>query len=499
MAANQPRSTVSGEQPRPPSPTSTFYAHTSAPRVNTDATLHASIRAAHPTSTITIIPEFNSPFKLYAQATSNATITPLSPDSTLSWLLYFPPPRRLDGGAGVLATETFYEVYLLHYKSAEFLVYFADGRDGTSPYPQIRNQYVVSTASDAAGPLTTLVREAGQWLSALNEEIWVFDQGYWQKDAELYHNIMQSTWDNVILHEELKDDLISTVSRFFDSRDDYDRLGVPWKRGLIFYGPPGNGKTVSIKATMHTLYKRRAAVPSLYVKSLQSFAGPEYSISAIFGRARAEAPCYLVFEDLDSMVTDDVRSFFLNAVDGLAINEGVLMVGSTNHLERLDPGIAKRPSRFDRKYLFDDPDKELRTRYAEFWRKKVRDAGEGKGTEGVHDRKEKEGEVEFPKVLCEKIAGITDGFSFAYMQEAFVSALLVIATRQREGTDSRGDEVKMLGEQWELLDLEENEKASDGGNGDDGDDKDLDKYVLWREIKKQVETLRKEMDKKKGD
>lgn len=102
---------------------------------------------------------------------------------------------------------------------------------------------------------------------------------------------------------------------------------------------------------MHALYERKDAVPTLYVKSLSSFAGPEYSIDQIFTLARRTAPCYLVFEDLDSVVSDEVRSYFLNAVDGIAKNDGVFMVGSTNHLDRLDPGIAKRPSRFDRKQV----------------------------------------------------------------------------------------------------------------------------------------------------
>lgn len=70
--------------------------------------------------------------------------------------------------------------------------------------------------------------------------------------------------------------------------------------------------------------------------------GPEYSIKQIFSQARRYAPCYLVFEDLDSIVSDNVRSYFLNEVDGLKSNDGVFMVGSTNHLDRLDPGIAVR-------------------------------------------------------------------------------------------------------------------------------------------------------------
>lgn len=70
--------------------------------------------------------------------------------------------------------------------------------------------------------------------------------------------------------------------------------------------------------------------------------GPEYAIKTIFSKARQFAPCYLVFEDLDSLVSDSVRSYFLNEVDGLKENDGIFMIGSTNHLERLDPGISVR-------------------------------------------------------------------------------------------------------------------------------------------------------------
>ena len=52
---------------------------------------------------------------------------------------------------------------------------------------------------------------------------------------------------------------------------------------------------------MHSLYQRgvegdsRLAVPTLYVRTLSSYGGPEYSIQQIFAKARKEAPCYLVF------------------------------------------------------------------------------------------------------------------------------------------------------------------------------------------------------------
>ena len=61
------------------------------------------------------------------------------------------------------------------------------------------------------------------------------------------------------------------------------------------------------------------------------------------------APCLLIFEDLDSMIDDDNRSYFLNEVDGMDVNDGLLMIATTNHFDRLDPGLSNRPSRFDRK------------------------------------------------------------------------------------------------------------------------------------------------------
>ena len=72
-------------------------------------------------------------------------------------------------------------------------------------------------------------------------------------------------------------------------------------------------------------------------------------MAQVFGKARAEAPCVLILEDLDSLINDDNRSFFLNQLDGLESNDGLLVIGSTNHYDRLDPAITKRPSRFDRK------------------------------------------------------------------------------------------------------------------------------------------------------
>jgi ATP-dependent 26S proteasome regulatory subunit len=121
-------------------------------------------------------------------------------------------------------------------------------------------------------------------------------------------------------------------------------------------------------------------------------------------------------EDLDSLITDHNRSFFLNELDGFASNEGVVTIASTNHPERLGPAIMARPSRFDRKYHFGLPDEGERLAYLELWRARLDDA---------------------MRPSAETVAALakgTESFSFAYVKELMVAATVRWAERQEAGT-----------------------------------------------------------------
>ncbi|KAK0645444.1 P-loop containing nucleoside triphosphate hydrolase protein [Cercophora newfieldiana] len=450
--------------------TRAFFKNSTAKRVNTDALIASALTKQYPNLELVIVPSYGVDLLGFASS-GHASYTLLENDndslpSSLIWKTYMPPARRLDGNPGGLAQEVSFAKLMYKWKDFELILYMVDGRDGTQAWPNVRNSYLLTTDTHKA---EALIVAAGQWTNELHEEVWVWDGGYWQKSAELYHSVMKASWDAVILDKEMKDAIINDHLSFFDSRDAYEELKVPWKRGLIYYGPPGNGKTISIKAMMHTLYTQKDPIPTLYVRNFSSWAGPEAAISAIFSLARQTAPCYLIFEDLDSLVTDQVRSYFLNEIDGLKSNDGIFIVGSTNHLDRLDPGIAKRPSRFDRLYLFPDPDFKQRVAYCKFWQAKLAD-----------NKK-----IEFPDELCEAIADITHDFSFAYIQEAFVAALLVIASAGKDKRLFKG-------------------KAA-AGAGDEDDDEwvvtssskrdDLEDLELWVEIQRQVAILRESIGK----
>lgn len=238
-----------------------------------------------------------------------------------------------------------------------------------------------------------------EWGCQVRGEILVYQDGYFDKDQDLFHSIKTSTFENLILQASFKERIQNDFAQFFNSRDVYERYGIPWKRGAIFIGPPGNGKTHTLKALINQLGQ-----PCLYVRSFKSECGTEQgNMSEVFRRARM-SPCVVVLEDLDSMIDDDNRSFFLNEIDGFQPNTGVVVLATTNHPEKLDSSILDRPSRFDRKYYFQLPEKTERLAYIDKWNGAL------------------ETELRLSRDGVTAVAGQTEGFSFAYLKELLVAS-----------------------------------------------------------------------------
>ena len=251
-----------------------------------------------------------------------------------------------------------------------------------------------------------------QWNSQIREEVLVFEGGFWQKNRDLYASIQSATLENLVLAGTLKEDIHEDAQRFFESQAMYAEYNVPWKRGLLFIGPPGNGKTHMVKALVNSL-----GYPCLYIKSFKTRQNSDTdNMRLAFNRVRESAPCIVVIEDLDAFVDDENRSFFLNELDGFALNDGVLMIASTNHPERLDIAILERPSRFDRKYHFDSPERDERIAYLQLWNQKLRP------------------EMQLSKSDIDEIATCSANFSYAYLKELLLSASMVWVQQRTPGT-----------------------------------------------------------------
>ncbi len=277
---------------------------------------------------------------------------------------------------------------------------------------KVRYYWILADSKKVAKNFFTAVC---QWNSPIRNEVLVFENVYWSKNAKMFDSIKTANFDDLILGGTLKQDIQNDLTNFFASRETYETYGLPWRRGILLIGSPGNGKTHTVKAAINKMQKA-----CLYVRSFSAsdlLGNSEDNIQKVFQRARDSAPCILVLEDLDSLINGKNRSFFLNELDGFTSNQGILIVSTTNHPDQIDPAIINRPGRFDRKYYFELPALTERAAYIKLWNNdklkspmRLSDAG------------------------IDHIAELTDGFSFAYLKELFLSSMMRWRETEESGT-----------------------------------------------------------------
>lgn len=167
------------------------------------------------------------------------------------------------------------------------------------------------------------------------------------------HSVTRS---DVIMDDAVKLQIFRSIDEFFSQdRSFFQTYNVPYKRGILLYGSPGNGKTTLVKSIVGSIH-----APVSYWQ-ITEYTNSE-SIQEVFAAAMRMAPTVLVIEDIDSM-PESCRSFFLNTLDGATSKEGIFLIGTTNYPEKIDPALMNRAGRFDRAYEVKKPDESLRFAY----------------------------------------------------------------------------------------------------------------------------------------
>lgn len=250
-----------------------------------------------------------------------------------------------------------------------------------------------------------------------------FDAWVMQRDrGNLHIRVVESedipytrdhTWEDLFLPESIKSDVRQLVEGFLSSKDFYNSKKIPWKRGVLLYGPPGNGKTSIIRTIISNYnFKPVTIAPG----------ANDEMIREAFSYAEEQSPSLLYFEDLDSLLERVDISSFLNLIDGISARNGMLIMATANDIKKLKANVTSRPSRFDRKFEIPLPDFDMCLSYLKKWF----------GTT-ISSKK------------CKELADISfkNEFSYAYLKELYISSMFeAIAHNRKAPTENDIEKAK---------------------------------------------------------
>ena len=166
---------------------------------------------------------------------------------------------------------------------------------------------------------------------------------------------------------ELKEQLQSDVIDLLQNPGRAKELGLSIPNGLLFYGPPGCGKTFfaerfAEEIGCNYMYVLCSDVASPYIH------GGQEKIAALFEEARKKAPTILFLDEVEAMIMDRNKhnnvseqgevNEFLGQLNNCG-SEGVMVIAATNKPNLIDPA-ALRAGRLELKYYIPQPDKETR-------------------------------------------------------------------------------------------------------------------------------------------
>merc|ERR1712176_1504406 len=179
-------------------------------------------------------------------------------------------------------------------------------------------------------------------------------------------------WADIGGLEETKRELQEMVRYPIEHRHLFERFGMQASRGVLFYGPPGCGKTLMAKAIANECGANFISVKDPELLNMW-FGGSEANVRNLFEKARAASPCILFFDEMDSIArargagggggssetSDRVINQILSEIDGMGSGKTLFIIGATNRPDILDPGIM-RPGRLDQLIYIPLPDKDSR-------------------------------------------------------------------------------------------------------------------------------------------
>ncbi|KAH7970879.1 hypothetical protein HPB49_016285 [Dermacentor silvarum] len=179
------------------------------------------------------------------------------------------------------------------------------------------------------------------------------------------------TWMDIGGLENVKKELQEMIQYPVEYPEKFLKFGMTPSRGVLFYGPPGCGKTLLAKAIANECQANFISIKGPELLTMW-FGESEANVRDVFDKARAAAPCVLFFDELDSIAkarggnvgdaggaADRVINQILTEMDGMSSKKNVFIIGATNRPDIIDPAIL-RPGRLDQLIYIPLPDEKSR-------------------------------------------------------------------------------------------------------------------------------------------
>jgi transitional endoplasmic reticulum ATPase len=205
---------------------------------------------------------------------------------------------------------------------------------------------------------------------AVSNDHFKFAQGHTNPSSlrETIVEIPNITWDDIGGLEETKKDLQEMILYPIEHPEKFQKFGMSPSKGVLFYGPPGCGKTLLAKAVANECSSNFISVKGPELLTMW-FGESEGNVREVFDKARAAAPCVLFFDELDSVgvargsgaggdaggAGDRVLNQLLTEMDGAGAKKNLFFIGATNRPEILDEALI-RPGRLDQLIYIPLPD-----------------------------------------------------------------------------------------------------------------------------------------------
>lgn len=226
------------------------------------------------------------------------------------------------------------------------------------------------------------------------------------------------TWDDVVFPEKIKDEIRKNLLNLIDSREIYHKNGLQLKRGLIFSGVPGCGKTQTFKVLCN-----QVDWTVLWVSPKHLERGAK-AIAQIVTLAKELSPTIMLLEDIDlyggsreSNHNPALLGEMMNQLDGVQDNTDIITIATTNNKEVLEKALLDRPGRFDKVIDFPLPDEHERFKMLQVF---------------------SNGLVDDSVPFLKKVADVSSkGMTGAEVRELVNMAILLAVDEKAYGTDQR--------------------------------------------------------------